>query len=443
MAWAAALVMAAVPALAQSPVYLALPAPDGCAPNCATQLLRVDADRPAVTAAWILPVTVYESLFPRAIKVEYVTPDGGTVVWLEPRPASRNIAPSTLGLLDIRRGTVQVGAVSATASAIVGHPRRPEIYLSQATGPVALGPGGANPLSGPSCASGASQALVASGDGRRVLFSCTQTPAFGDVFVIDTDSRTSVGSRSIEAIVPALSPDGRDLYAVEGGQLRRYAVEGGPVLAETPLPTIVAGRPESILTLQVHPRTGRVFAFGVGVHVFEAATLQPVRSGVGVWANTASGGLGTWTFDPERPRAYVTTYASDGSGARTHAYWAIETEQLSTVWVHETPQSLAAGPGRFVIAPLPASPVSLTSSVAASSVTLTWASGVSNATVLRHVLEAGSAPGLNDVIAGLELGPQTSFAASSVPPGRYYVRVRAGNHTGVSAPSNEIVVQVP
>ena len=37
----------------------------------------------------------------------------------------------------------------------------------------------------------------------------------------------------------------------------------------------------------------------------------------------------------------------------------------------------------------------------------------------------------------------TSFGASSVPPGTYYVRVRAGNYTGLGAPSNEVVLAMP
>lgn len=59
------------------------------------------------------------------------------------------------------------------------------------------------------------------------------------------------------------------------------------------------------------------------------------------------------------------------------------------------------------------------------------------------MLEVGSAPGRSDIFTGLDVGLQTSFAASGVPPGRYYVRVRTANDTGVSAPSNDVVVQVP
>lgn len=245
-----------------------------------------------------------------------------------------------------------------------------------------------------------------------MLFSCSLSPAFGDVFVIDTDTGASVGSRTIERIVPAISADGRDLYAVESGMLRRYAVNGGPVLAETTLPTVVNGRTESIDLVLVDPRTGRVFAIGVCVHVFDPVTLQPVQAAEGVWANAPGGALTAWTFDPDRPRAYLTTHASSGSGTSRHGYWALDTDRLARVWSHQNAQPATPAPGRFLMAPRPAAPVSLTSTVAASSVTLTWASGASNATVLRHVLEAGTAPGLSDIVSALAIGPQTSLIAS-------------------------------
>ena len=443
---AAALLMAAgIPARAQSPVYLALPAPASCLSRCDAQLLRVDADGPAVTDVWTLPASGAEAgTSRRNIQVEYVTPDGGLVVWLEPRRIGPNLAQSTLGLLDLARAAGQVGPLSPSAYALVGHPRRPEVYFAGAAGPLALGPAGTRALAvPPACASTSPQPLVVSADGRRVLFSCTPSTTSGDVFVIETDSGALVGSRAINGIVPALSVDGADLYTVENGLLRRYAAEGGAALADTPLPLTVDGRPETIRSLQVDPRSGRVFAFGLGVHVFEAVTLQPVRSVAGAWADLPGGVLTAWTFDPVLPRAYVIGSASTTTGTPSHVYWTIDTAQLSTVWAYQIVSPLAADPGRFVIAPRPASPVSLSASTVASTVTLAWAHGTSNATVLRHVLEVGSAPGLNDIFTGLDVGLQTSFTASGVPPGRYYVRVRAGNVTGLSAPSNEVVVQVP
>lgn len=213
------------------------------------------------------------------------------------------------------------------------------------------------------------------------------------------------------------------------------------MLAETALPVTVSGQPESVELVRVDPHTGRVFAIGVGVHVFDPVT-QPVRSAEGVWTSVLGGRLAAWTFDPDRPRAYVTTHSSSG-GTSSHGDWALDTDHLSPVWSHEIAPPPPPAPGRVLIAPRSAAPVSLTAAVVGSAVTLSRASSASTATVLRHVIEVGSAPGSNGIVPGLELGPQTSLAACGVPPGRYYVRVRAGNVAGLSAPSSDVVVQVP
>lgn len=57
-------------------------------------------------------------------------------------------------------------------------------------------------------------------------------------------------------------------------------------------------------------------------------------------------------------------------------------------------------------------------------------------------VEAGSAPGLAN-LAVLPVLAGTRLTVPGVPPGTYYVRVRAWNDIGASVPSNEIVVSVP
>jgi hypothetical protein len=99
-------------------------------------------------------------------------------------------------------------------------------------------------------------------------------------------------------------------------------------------------------------------------------------------------------------------------------------------------------PAAILVAPRPGAPVGLTSAVAGATVQLSWAAGLSTATTLRHLVEAGTAPGLAN-IATFDVGLQTSLTVGGVPPGTYHVRVRAGNYSGLSAPSNEVVVTVP
>jgi hypothetical protein len=85
----------------------------------------------------------------------------------------------------------------------------------------------------------------------------------------------------------------------------------------------------------------------------------------------------------------------------------------------------------------PGAPGGLTGSVSGTNVSLAWG-GVSGAT--SYVLEAGSAPGQSNVVVS-DQGLATSLSATAAS-GTYYVRVRARNACGTSAPSNEIVLNV-
>lgn len=92
----------------------------------------------------------------------------------------------------------------------------------------------------------------------------------------------------------------------------------------------------------------------------------------------------------------------------------------------------------FVLVPVPPpAPEHLLSSVSGSFVSLGWAS-VPGAT--DYIVEAGSAPGLANLYnAAIGVSPGLHTPA---PPGRYYVRVRARNASGISVPSNEVIVDV-
>jgi hypothetical protein len=90
---------------------------------------------------------------------------------------------------------------------------------------------------------------------------------------------------------------------------------------------------------------------------------------------------------------------------------------------------------------LPGSPSDLRSELVGTRVTLTWSAPMTGAPVLDYVLEAGTARGATDI--GTAVSVTTTFVVDGAPPGTYYVRVRARNATGPSAPTPDLVVRVP
>jgi len=147
-------------------------------------------------------------------------------------------------------------------------------------------------------------------------------------------------------------------------------------------------------------------------YVLEAGT-QPGS------ADTATINLGnvtSYSVQVPRGRYYVRVRAVNGNGQSD-----------------PTTDLTVAAPGA------PARPTSLVDAGSGSQVDLRWTAPSTGAVPTGYVIEAGSAPGRTD-IANIAVGPTTRFVAA-VPPGVYYVRVRAINAQGPSDASNEIVVR--
>jgi hypothetical protein len=89
----------------------------------------------------------------------------------------------------------------------------------------------------------------------------------------------------------------------------------------------------------------------------------------------------------------------------------------------------------------PGAPHSLTAAASGLNAHLAWQPPASGPPVSNYLLEAGSAPGGSNLAQAPLSAGQTTLQASAAA-GIYYVRVRAQNACGVSAPSNEVVVSL-
>ena len=88
----------------------------------------------------------------------------------------------------------------------------------------------------------------------------------------------------------------------------------------------------------------------------------------------------------------------------------------------------------------PESPIATLAVATGRHVRVEWQAPPHGWPATGYLIEAGSSPGAADLgvapLNGLE------FQAAAVPPGRYYLRVRAVNAAGASAPGEEVVVDV-
>jgi hypothetical protein len=99
--------------------------------------------------------------------------------------------------------------------------------------------------------------------------------------------------------------------------------------------------------------------------------------------------------------------------------------------------------GPPVTSTVPFAPQDLRAELSAGRVTLTW--NVSTGTPLfsGFIVDVGTAPSLSN-LGSYDTGSTAFRLVSPQPtPGVYYVRVRARNAFGASAPSNEVIVYVP
>lgn len=90
----------------------------------------------------------------------------------------------------------------------------------------------------------------------------------------------------------------------------------------------------------------------------------------------------------------------------------------------------------------PGPPTDLTAQVNGSNVLFSWRRPTVGATPTGYILEAGTAPGLSNLGQFATNSTNEFTLISGVPPGTYYVRVKATSGTTTGSASNEIAVVV-
>jgi glucose/arabinose dehydrogenase len=142
--------------------------------------------------------------------------------------------------------------------------------------------------------------------------------------------------------------------------------------------------------------------------------------------------------------------ASESTGSAATAFTAVGVP-IGTYFVRVRAKNAAGtgGPSNEIAVPVgpvpPAAPgpaSGLTATVAGSSVTLSWSAPSTGGRPTAYMVQAGSAPGLSNLANFFTGSTATTFAATGVASGTYFVRIRAANPAGAGGPSNEVAVAV-
>jgi hypothetical protein len=218
----------------------------------------------------------------------------------------------------------------------------------------------------------------------------------------------------------------------------------------------------AVFDLKIHPtaRVAVAFTFGRGAFTMPLPSSSGGPSGL---ASTVSGSTVTLTWQPPGSGVPLSYVIEAGSSSGTANLVAFDSGSAATTL---TAPNVAAGtyfvrvrartsvgtsaPSNEVIVTVGGActgaltpPSGLAASVNGSAVALNWQAPSGGCPTTAYFIEAGSAPGLNNLAAFSTGSAATTFATSGVPRGIYFVRVKAVNSTGTSGPSNEVILTVP
>ena len=434
----AAVVVAASagPAVAQTRLYLLTAGASTAACNWAScepgRVIQIDGDRAEILASTSVGGARTRVIGPR------VTADGQTLIWSGSDGGTAQ-HPTLVSLFDVptRRQTfVPTPSPTSDSVPVLVHPTEMRAFIQPGYGVrvIVAEPGGTSALPQPKDISWLGDL---SGNGNRLSF---QFASGLGVRVVDSRDGRLVGILPAAYNAHLLDADGTRLFATYWdweapfypSEYQRFDVATGALMAMRVGPV---GEFDGSLW-QFNPQTDHLYAgTGDGILVLDADTLQPVGR-IQKLANRVASAM---VVDPDRPLAYVAWQSRIGP-KQTIVLTAFDTNTLVTVGSMELPFN--ADILGMALGPRPPASAALSAGVAGSTVTLSWATASGGAMATGQVVEAGFSPGETAVRLPVDAGT-TSLTVPGVPPGRYYVRVRSVNGTGLGTPSNEVLVEVP
>ena len=261
--------------------------------------------------------------------------------------------------------------------------------------------------------------VVNSGDGRllgTVALGAPTYPSVSTKHVLDGQGTT------------VYAADMDNAFDGDPAIYRRFDVATGALLAER------QGSEVATSLWAYNGMTGHLYVGNwSGIVVLDANTLAEI----GRIASPHPALLPKVAFDPEQPHVYIAWPRGSGGALRVSL---VHTGTLATLGSIEIPID-----GDFVgmaLGPRPPRVSDLSALVGGGLVTLSWAIDTSRSIATGQVVEVGFAPG--QTLVRLPVATDAaSLAVAGAPPGRYYVRIRSMNGTGLGAPSNEVLVEVP
>jgi uncharacterized repeat protein (TIGR03803 family) len=169
------------------------------------------------------------------------------------------------------------------------------------------------------------------------------------------------------------------------------------------------------------------------------------------WAASNAGGAPTSYIVQAGSASGQSNLANSGTGSASPTLTATDVPS-GVYYVRVLAQNASgqSGPSNEIVVTVggggcsivPAVPTGLATSASGSTVTITWQTPVVGCLPTSYILQAGSTPGSSNLANFSTGSAATSFSASGVGAGNYYIRVIAANAAGTSGPSPDVLLVV-